>query len=993
MRNIFFTMVACALWCGTGHAAGPIIGPLCMEGVTSKPHSELASPQGDGIWTPTDYRLDPKQSSVAKLIVFDRPIPLIQKFETCRDVAKRMADAGALPVVSGKLSDLTLRALIFVGPSGNRIQLNRDSFRAVLSNVDSGVRSVAGGTIDFRGSKLWIKPSVDVLSTATGIEGEFEIEAWNRKILDARIVIGQGLTYTVSLAAKNESNVTVRINLQDGRTVLWAGDLFGQPLAVASGDMYLPSLTLKAANLKTNRIGVNAANGILHVALSGVSGSTSEALIPGPELHWKTRATSIAIANVDSKATQESKALVISHADFLGLTVRKAPTMLVAHDGAELFTGISDMTFAKLFESERAAKSTWTAVNSKALLSILPSGISRMNWNENGLTEKLTVDGQLDVERLKLGGMDLSQRLEIKITPSSLLADLVIPIKAEIPAASGSISFLNGDQTVAIQGRLDKFAIDGKLVIPLSDIEASRLEIAKNGLSIAVGAAVSLSPFVAGTKPNFLDAKLSLTNDSDIRVAKVNTAGTALLVANTLLLAQPVLKIGDNGTRNPATIDFKSEGVAKLRYNLASGKSTMMSAKLSASDVTFSLLGPPPRVLDLGGDQISDPVLSLKKISIEIDQLGAIKVERAELEKLSITASALVKPLPPGATSGVTYSGELSRPMTIEMARAGRVSIDDAIIISGFELNALDIGVSNASVSLGDGFTIARGSLDFGVLQTREVTVLDRSLRELKDARLAVAGRLGIRSPSVSINDAIDTKLSIRLDGQEDALNGKGSLRFGPFSGYARSPLVIKFDCRGTGQLNVQMETNFALIGGDFEAQMQNGKITAEGSTGPFVAAAHSLDPNTGCDNPVTKHVVQRQGEWWTDGICSRGFEIYHCRWESPEISYAYHIHLAVRNITATVAMSNPRVYMSGNEMRVCNLGAAVVTPLVIAGGYSPGIDSPYPGLDNIVNGLIQIGFEPIQSLGLTGLGQGLGWFLSSAATAAGNALCIGKPI
>jgi hypothetical protein len=93
--------------------------------------------------------------------------------------------------------------------------------------------------------------------------------------------------------------------------------------------------------------------------------------------------------------------------------------------------------------------------------------------------------------------------------------------------------------------------------------------------------------------------------------------------------------------------------------------------------------------------------------------------------------------------------------------------------------------------------------------------------------------------------------------------------------------------------------------------------------------------------------------------------------------------------------MSNPHVYLSSqSEVSVCNLGAVVITPILpLVGGFSPGIDSPYPGLDNIVNGLIQFGFEPFQSLVMSGLGTGVGWFASSITSAAGNLLCIGKPL
>jgi hypothetical protein len=369
-------------------------------------------------------------------------------------------------------------------------------------------------------------------------------------------------------------------------------------------------------------------------------------------------------------------------------------------------------------------------------------------------------------------------------------------------------------------------------------------------------------------------------------------------------------------------------------------------------------------------------------------------VESAEIETLNINASHLAKTRPAGATTGLTYSGELDGPLTLAMARAARVSVGDVMVLGGIEIDSLDLSIKKASVDLGGGISIANGSLALKIGQIREISLPDRRFKQVQDGQLSIRGNLALHSPAMSINDSVDTMIHLGLSGPEDALNGTGSWDFGKFTGNARSRLGIKFNCRDTGQLDVDMETNIAVGGGSVHARMVKGSLSADGGIGPITAFAHSLDPNTGCDSPVEKHIVAEKGKYWTDGICNRGWQIYSCRWESPEVSYAYHVHLGVRLLSANLTMTNPHLYLSSRgEVSVCNLGAVLVMPLAQLGGYSPGIDSPYPGLDNIVNGIIQIGFEPFQSVLVTGLGTGIGWFVSSAASTAGNLLCIGKPL
>jgi hypothetical protein len=946
---------------------------------------------------PTDYRLDPAQARNARLMFFDRPITNSKKIESCLEIRKRMIDAGAQLIVSGKLRALTLHAINFSGPSGNWIELKHDNFTATVWPVDSGARPVAGGSVDFReggNSPLWIESPEDVVATADGITGEVAVEAWNRTIKGAQITIGQGITFSSTLKPERQGNFTFRVNLMNGLARLWSGNLTSVSTSSASGDLQVPSLVLKAAKIDAAHIGVVATNGAFEVVLTGLKGAANEVSIPGPQLQWEMKGASLSIDQANGGATEQPSMLSVEHASFRALSIAKSETALKSTSGSELFKGTAVTNFALLSEKERSAKSIWTTGSAPALSPIFPAGLGRMEWNESGQTSNLTVNGKFDTDRLKLGGIDMGQPLSFAFGPSSLANDIIIPVKVDLPAAAGSISFLNGDQNIGIKGSLERFVVYGNLVISLSNIDASRLDVARGRLLITVGSAISVSPVVAGAKPNFLDAKISVENDSDISISKAKSTGTALLTTSVLLLSQPLMQIGDNGTTNPATIEFKADGAATLKYDLASGKSTIAKAKLTASDIKFSLLGPTPRILDLGGDRITDPTGTLKQISIEIDELSMLKVESAELDALNVNASLVQKVRPPGTTTGLVYSGAPTKPLNVDSAHATRISAGDAIIIGGWDIKGLDFAIGNdASVDFGEGISVAHASVALHADQISEIALADRRFHGVHNGRLSASGKLVVHSPAMSINDAVETKVDLTLVGPEDALNGDGSLKFGTFTGSLRSPVSIGFDCRGSGKLDVDMETNVLIGGGDFHAKMTNGKLSADGAVGLITALAHSTG-RTGCDSPVVEHVIQEQGKYWTDGICNKGFEIYRCRWESPKIAYSYHIHLGVELLSAGLVMTNPHLYFgSGSQVGVCNIGAVAITNVVVIGGYSPGIDSPYPGLDNIVNGLIQIGLEPVQSVAATALGTGAGWAVSAIATPAGNLFCIGKPL
>src|SRR6202158_340690 len=359
---VLFTVLLGTICCATAQASGPKIGPLCIDGVRATPHPELNSPEVDGTWSVTDYAVDPAQKSNARLTVFDRPITPSGKgnFESCQEVTKRMIDAGAQLIVSGRLLAFNhpLRTWLFTTPSGNRIELrSRDGCRATLSTVDSGARPVAGGSIDFRGSQLWITVSEDVVSTASGINGELEVEAWNRKITGAQITLGHGMTYVTTLAPKSATNVTVRVDLHDGLGGIWVGYFFGVPPKNASGDLQLAALSLRSADLQAARVGVVAANGVLDVTLTSVKGSAKEILVPGHQLQWKMNDANLSIDRGDGTAIEQPDMLSGEHASFRKISIAKTETALQSTSGSALFKGTAETNFATLSETERTVKS------------------------------------------------------------------------------------------------------------------------------------------------------------------------------------------------------------------------------------------------------------------------------------------------------------------------------------------------------------------------------------------------------------------------------------------------------------------------------------------------------------------------------------------------------------------------------------------------------------------------------------------------------------
>lgn len=977
--------------CTPAMAAGPAIGPLCIDGVTATLHPERSTPQDNGTWTPVDYAFDTAQAGRALVVVLDRSITPTDQLETCAATEKRMLANGAHTVLSGRVKSLKLSGQIFNGPGGNRFQIDPGAMELVLGRVDSGARPVIGGSIDFRGSRLWIGVTQTVLAKPDDIKGELDIEAYNRTITAGRIALG-GLEFVADLAPARPSNVSVRLDLKTGQANLWAGNLTGRPKAIASGDLSFPYMSARGVALKSSRIDVTASGGKGVATFGTLSGKATSLSISNSPLTWNVSGPTISLGKAVGATDQSQDRLSVGDPELTGFAIPTATASLDSASGDTLFKGAVSATFADLGHHQRSGTSTWTSASSPVLSYLMPGGLGRVKWTEVGSDDALTVSGSLDLPQLSLGGMQLIQPLSMSLQPTRLASGLVIPVKVDLPSTKGSVSFLNADQTIGIEGRLDRLSIDGRLIIAVPALSSSRFEAKAGKVNLAVGAAVSISPVIAGAKPNFLNAEITASNLTDLSVAKAASTGVALLSTDALLLAQPVFKVGDNGTDAQATVSLTANGSAKLQYDLATSKTGIAQARLTADNVNFSLVGPGDKVVDFGGTLVTNPVGSIKQISVEVDRLSPIQIESAQLDTLSLSSGRVSK-TPPAGSSELGYAGTPSRPLTLSSAHATRVAIDDKIALSLFSLSVLDFGVKDADVDFGSGIALAHSNLDLHAGRLVEAEVAGKTARQIQGLNVVVDGKLGVHTSGFSINDRVGAHVNLALDGPEDALNGAGSIGLGAFTGDVRSTLPIGFDCEGSHELDVDMETDVAFTGATINTHMRNGKLSGNAQVGPILAATHTVGTGTGCNAPKIHHVVAKQGAWWTDGICSKGLKFYHCRWESPEISYTYHISLNVRNITAPISLSNPLLFLhEDGNVTICNRGVVTVgIPVVFVGGYSPGIDSNYPGLDNIVNGIIQFTFEPAQSLAGSSLGNTAGWLVSTLATVDGNTFCFEK--
>jgi hypothetical protein len=176
--------------------------------------------------------------------------------------------------------------------------------------------------------------------------------------------------------------------------------------------------------------------------------------------------------------------------------------------------------------------------------------------------------------------------------------------------------------------------------------------------------------------------------------------------------------------------------------------------------------------------------------------------------------------------------------------------------------------------------------------------------------------------------------------------------------------------------------------------RMEGGATSGTANINPVAVVMHTKG-NASCNNKSQKIVLAPAARGWTWGICSRAWppKVWRCKWKwsTPEISFRYHIQLAIRFANINAVLTNPRIYLLPNgKQNICNAGAIAMTPGPIIGGYSPQIDTHLPEADRIVNAILAASFEAPQSLLATSIVTSASWLVSGVGSIAPE-LCLGE--
>ena len=254
---------------GSVSANTEFIGSLLLDGVKITENAGVFKDDEGGRWTAADIAFLPGGS----LTIFESAITLEGLPTVPRVLAKAKQD-GIGVILSGRINNVHISGWIYHSTRwGRQIWIEPHKItRTEIGRVTSGLQPIAGGTMDLKGSPIEIENLTDFVAKREGVQGTFEITAWNRVIQNAQLSFAGGCRATATLASHLDDTVKLHVDINNGLTKLWDGSLDAENIPMTGKSLTVGLATLGTPQLIVKRAAIIAKGGTLSTSLTAVGG-------------------------------------------------------------------------------------------------------------------------------------------------------------------------------------------------------------------------------------------------------------------------------------------------------------------------------------------------------------------------------------------------------------------------------------------------------------------------------------------------------------------------------------------------------------------------------------------------------------------------------------------------------------------------------------------------------------------------------------------------
>lgn len=949
---------------------GRTIGTLCFERVPDSARKDVATANDNGVEV-THFKVNYVHKAgtpwpIVRVFseVPERPHPLA----TCSELTGPIVFEGSIERMSIQTGRETApgeaKAVFYLPQQSMEIELVRA--KAVMQLYGGTMQ--LGRSADKRTSgRAWIRNQEAIAAEAgQPAQGRVALESWGRELVGARLVLpGTGTASTLDLHAGN-SNTTVLLPLGGGAASFLDGRFSAARVPFAAANAVFPGVEFDTFAGTAGEVALLASKGKVAFEASNITYSATSARFAAPHSTVASAAGKGAIVRMTASAGSEGDAIALADLQVAGLH-NDAGDCHYRYDGLAL----ADSSLCKVVLARaNASGQAWRFETSAASLPFAPgvvrsAGHVLLNSTVDGGAERF--DGVLQDASVRLGALGLQQQRLALGNPEQHEQRVRIPFAFAAAPATGTWSLALPDGALAVEGTLEEASARGAITLDPADGGAWALDVARDDLAFKGKVSLSHQPWLYGAKPGFGAVGLAFRSASDVHVAKAGATGAVYARADVLVLADPVIALGEAQGGMVLSGPQRFEGAVGLHLDLASGKTGISDGLLHV--VKARLTTRPGLPGDLGNIRMQEGEAAFEELRASFERgTGAFSIKGVTL-KAARLASRPAASDESGANqlawSGVLKDGSAIASISgdiVQESASGALNVDN-VVVSNATLGLADI-------RMGQGRSLRFSGGDLALNLERWADQDPRAGLVLTDSRLA--------SSSPTEHGKFDVNVGIKsfeaqiTGGTLAALSGTARLLTTTLQLQTDTSIEIRESCDGKPDFQgVPARASVASGPIALALSIDGGALKGQGSAQVTHAAVRSTGGYE-CRARIIDWVISKERRAYYNYPCPTWRKpLRMCDgWTkiAPEISVGFSRVIKVRSLDVAGMFSVMSLKLDGTDkVSACGKAGAMLPLADISYYIKP--NSSIPILDDVIDAVTDFTARPFSSALLSGIG------------------------
>jgi hypothetical protein len=925
------------------------IGVFCLKNIPAGSIRVISTDFDNRIWWNVKIKVPSGGGRGARAFIFDKPLPVSQKFQVCSENT-----VGVSTILAGDLNSAEITARF--APATDTLppvwQVEANNLNAELGKVTANLDKLYGATLDTQRRLLWVKNPSQLFFTRTNTqrEGTLRVETTDVYLRGVRLQLGSGFPEVVAdfnavadPSRDDLGHVKFDIDVANAGIQFVSGEFFSKNISLPLGRL---SFGYAFAELKSGtiqRAALTSGDGRVYLTLSGLSLNATElshtefpriSVLPG---------NSIQIKGIKGLIGLSHEAAVLLAPTVLGATTDGATVRILDGQGKVAAQGMGGIEVRSL-DVQSADGDVRIAEPAIAALSPIwgTDGVTRLRLSMLGNKDKPNISGDALMKRLAAGALTIDSAgrpFKALIRDGARIEEgmsLPFKISASTPEEHASIAVPGDIGHVVLDGQVAEFAAGGVLTIAGVDLGDSTLRVDPGSFKLQVTGQVAHEPLLFGSVPVFqAGVSLTLSSPGGFVVATSGAKGSVDASTGILILNNASLGFRDPTRPLQISIPIRTSVDTVLAIDLSNLGVTFKEGTVDVSGIKANATSAQP--IDVAGIALTSPMVSIDHLRL-VAKEGAAAVSATNL---SFAASSLEHAGDP------YWQAELSQPLTIPTMTAEVTESRGAMLLQHALLTNLQLGASRASFRSRDGVSVAG---------TNATIKLDKITENAIQGSVAIAdGHVALDTRSADSSTSASTafqNFKVNLDGIKSDLAGDGQIHLSDLSATVHTRLNVG-DCSEADRWKI--EAGISLGSVDLALKMKNSALTGEAK----IDSGHFSAKNDGysrCEFDKHSVLVKEQSAYfkypcvknWHPDMCDGNTIIV------PEIAATIHWIAELHELQVSGRMDNVRVSMRGAKgVRVCP-GTINLNPPLIVANYHPNFNDDGGVIGRAIRDLIR---------------------------------------